>query len=222
MTETPLDKSKYGTLLWPGFYGPSIEYNKSFYNKYVNNTLMILATALFLATGLLLFLGGGDVRMGMLNLAIAIGIPVFWWAINRNSPTAMDYQSMLRRGALDWDLYENGFLTRAYSNDEPGHVHSVFFGFDRFSKAFVHIDEANAIGIWELVKAAAKKDRKEDGGEDVESDFAWGSGARTLVRGHIWFVDKESGTIDFQLDQNELADPARLETVLRQKLKAVE
>ena len=222
MTEEPLDETEYGKLVWPRFYGPSIEYNRAAYSKYLNLTLMVIASGLFLATGLLIFLGSGDARWGLLNITIAIGIPVFYWWINRNARTSMDYESMRRRGDLDWDLYENGFLTREYSAAGPGHMRSAFVGFDRFSKAYVNIDRQNARVVWELAKASARKARKARSEEDVGPDFIWDDHAEALVARSIWFVGRESGRADFRLDREQLSDPARLETVLRQKIKDVE
>ena len=222
MTKEPLDNGTFGKLVWPHFYGPSIEHRRARFSKYLNLMLMVIASGLFLATGLLLFLGGGDTRWGMLNISIAIGIPVFYWWIDRNARTSMDYEAMQRRGELDWDLHENGFLTREYSSERQDHVRTSFIGFDRFSKAYVRIDGQNARVVWELAKDSARKARKATSEEDVGPDFRWDENAEAMVGGFIWFVGRESGRAELRLDREQLSDPARFETILRRKLKDVE
>jgi hypothetical protein len=211
----------YGELVWPRFFGPSIEYKRSA-SKYVTIALAVTGTGLFLATGVLLLSGTGISGQATLNILIALGIPVLYWMMHRRARTSMEYEFMQRRGELDWDLYENGFLTREYDAEMPGRVRTAFVGFGRFSRAYVNIDRQNARLVWELAKASARKARKATSEEDVGSDFQWDDNAEEQVAGNIWLVDRETGRADLRLDRVRLADISRFETLLRQKVKEVE
>ena len=222
MTETPPDKTKFGTLLYPRFFGPSVEYESSFYHKYLYITLAIIGTGLFLATGILLLSGTGISGQATLNILIALGIPVLYLIMYRRAATSMEYEFMLRRGELDWDLYENGFLTREYSGDGPGHVRTAFVGFDVFSRAFVNINEQNAREVWELVKASPKLAKRELDGGFKGIGLDWDGANRAAVAGRIWLVGRQTGTADFELQRDLLRDPERFESTLREKIKEVE
>jgi len=213
---------EYGKLIWPGFYGPSIEYKRSAYNKYVPITLAVVGTAGFLVTGLLLLYGTGVSGQGVLNLLMAAGIPVFYWVLHRRARTSMDYEYMRRRGELDWDIHENGILTREYAAEMKGSVRTVFFAYSDFSKAYVNINDQNARLIWELAKPPAMKARKATSEEDVGSDFQWDDNAAAQVAGFIWLVDRETGRAGLRLDRAQLSDQKRLEAILREKVKEVE
>jgi len=213
---------EYGKLIWPGFYGPSIEYKRSAYNKYVPITLAVVGTAGFLVTGLLLLYGTGVSGQGVLNLLMAAGIPVFYWVLHRRARTSMDYEYMRRRGELDWDIHENGILTREYAAEMKGSVRTVFFAYSDFSKAYVNINDHNARLVWELAKPPARKARMATGEEDVGSDFGWDDNAEAQVSGFIWLVDRETGRAGLRLDRAQLSDQKRLEAILREKVKEVE
>jgi hypothetical protein len=222
MTEPALDKSRYGDLLWPRFFGPSVEYARSSYNRYVMLTMTVLASGLFLATGILLIWGGTDPRWGTLNVAIAIGIPVFYWYLRGQAQTSLEYEPLRDRGGLDWDLYENGMLTREYAEDLPGRVRTAFVPWAGLSKAYLTITDRNAPLVWELARASARKARNVDGGVFLEPDFVLDERARALLSRFVWLVSGETGTADLRLDRGQLSDPARFEAILRRKLKEVE
>lgn len=212
----------YGKLIWPRFFGPSVEYARSSYNRYVMLTMTVLASGLFLATGILLIWGGTDPRWGTLNVAIAIGIPVFYWYLQRQAQTSLEYEPLRNRGGLDWDLYENGMLTREYAEDLPGKVRTAYVGFDGLSKAYFNVDDRNARAVWELARASARRARNVGGGVFLEPDFVLDERARALLSRFVWLVSGETGTADIRLDRGQLADPARFEAVIRRKLKDVE
>lgn len=213
---------QHGELVWPRFFGPSVEYSRSAFDRYVKLLLTVLASALFLATGILLIWGGTDPRWGALNIAIAVGIPVFYWVLGRNARTSMDYEAMRRRGDLDWDLHEKGILTREYAAGLPGRVRTGFVAFDGLSKAYFNIGPENARIVWELAKVSARDRHRATGEEDVGSDFLWDGGAEEMVARFVWLVGRESGRADLRLDRAQMADPERLERILREKLREVE
>ncbi len=221
MTKAPLDKSEYGDLLWPRFYGPSVERNRSS-DKYVKLTLTVLASGLFLATGILLIWGGTDPRWGALNIAIATGIPAFYRYLDRKARTSMEYGPLRDRGALDWDLCEHGILTREYAADVPGCVRTVFVPWTSLSKAYVNIDDQNSRLVWELAKSSARNARGAGGGHFPGPDFVWDGKARALLSRFVWLVGREDVTADLRLDRDRIRDQARLESVLRRKLGEVE
>jgi hypothetical protein len=222
MTESPHSNSDFGPLLWPRFYGPSVEYRKSYYERYANLVVAAAATLLFLSTGLMLFLGGGDARMGALNITIAICIPLFMWHLQRKARTSMDYKAMERRGSFDWDLYGNGILARNYSEEGPGHVREAFHAFADFSGVYFKVDEGNARTVWELVKAAAKHAREKDGGDYDEAEFLWDDSTKAMVKGYIWFIDRVRVGASFELDRDQVYDLGRLESILRDRLKFID
>jgi hypothetical protein len=221
MNEGPPEKADTGPLLWPRFYGPSIEYTRSAFDKYVKASMAVVASALFLATGILLITGGTDPRWGAFNILIAAGIPVFYYVLDRNARTSMDYEAMRRRGDLDWDIHENGLLTREYAADLPGRVRAGFVSFESLSKAYFNIGPENARTVWELVKVSARERHQATGEEDVGSDFLWDGGVEAMVGRFVWLVDRKSGHAVLRLDRAQISDPPRLEKLLRQKLKEV-
>ncbi len=222
MTEKPPAKAEMGPLLWPRFYGPSVERSRLFYDKYVKLTLTILASGLFLATGILLIWGGTDPRWGALNIAISIGIPVFYIYLERQARTSEEYEPMRDRGAFDWDLHGNGLLTREYADELPGRVRTAFVPWAGLTKAYLTVTDENARLVWDLAKSSVRK-AQDAGGEFFPGpDFAWDDRARTMLSRFIWLVGRESGTADLRLDRDLLRDPERFSSILRQKLKEVE
>ena len=216
------DAHDRGPLTWPRFYGPSIEYGRSAWNRYGLLAISAVAFVLFLVTGILLLHGSADSGQAVLNLLIAAGIPVFVWAVRRSARTSMDPEAMHRRGDLDWDLHEKGILVREYDGGLPGRVRASFVPFESLSRAYVKMSQQSAREVWELAKDTAWKARKASSEEDAGADFRWDDKSRSMVEGSIWLVGRESGRVELRLVRGQLADAERFEALLRKNVKDVD
>lgn len=83
------DAHDRGPLLWPRFYGPSVEYNRPAFDRHGILVLAAAATAPFLATGLLLLRGSAE--SGRVELRLVRG----------QLSDAARFESLLRRKTKD-------------------------------------------------------------------------------------------------------------------------
>jgi hypothetical protein len=224
MTEQPPDKSTYGKLVWPKFYGRSVIYQGWYRSIKIVQISVCIASPMFILLGIYLFATTGIkniIAEGFLGLSGSFLPALFWYAYHRDM-TSMDSEHMEKRGDLDWDLYENGILERHYSDESPNHILEDFDFFSKYPKVYFNVGDHNTKQIWEHIKNVARKARELDGGEYREGDFVWDNDQNEFLKTLIWFLDGTEGQEDFELDRDCVRDLRRFESILRQKVKVVE
>jgi hypothetical protein len=216
MTGTQSDNRGYGKLIWPQFYGPSKQLSLLRFHM----AALILVVLILLAF-LVHSLWETDRLLVVISFIFTItvfGIMIsYYWEKTKGL-----YFKLVEKGALDWDLYENGILEKTLSDDETGKIDEEFDYFSDYSKVCINIGTWNEQKILERVKAAAKRARELDGGKFNEADFASSDERHDFIKDYIWFFDNKDGQEDFELQRACLRDQNRFESILRQKIKDVE
>jgi hypothetical protein len=218
------DKRGYGKLIWPKFYGPSRPFDHWRYNPKILLITVSIGSVLIFLTGTSLYIitGMTNYFAEIYTLVFSFILPIIYWLARRRDKTSMDCYYIVKRGDLDWDLYENGMLERNYSEDAVNYISEEFNYFSNYPIVYYNIGEWHIKAIWDHVRIVAKRARELDGGEYDKDYFdTWEEGRTEYIKSCIWFFDGKDGQEDFEMERDWLKDSKRFETILHQKIKKV-
>ena len=226
MTEKALDESRYGKLVQAKFYFDCGigKYSKT--DRFIRESVMMSGLGFIFFTGFFfLFYLGLTIPGLTLGTAGLVGGVIGAYVHIRETggnPLNTDWYSMSRQGLFGWDLYENGILTRYYSEDRPGLTRRGFYHFNAMSKVYMTMNERNVGVIWDLLEEEKRKYCLEKGEDNDQEETASDDEMKRFIRESVWFV-KESGELsDLVMDRTGFEDLCGFETFLRKKLGSVQ
>jgi hypothetical protein len=213
MTEEPLDESKYGKLIWPKFYGQ---------NNYAKRMMPVGYTLplIPICFGIIMMFFPKDLDKILGSIILAGGIIalfIFFIRIRNVKHRHPVFWKMLRNNELEWDLYENGILAKAYSETGPNNIEERFIGYSELANVYVNVKKERVPFIFEMIqKNSSEEDRSQD--KIILNDRV-----KNTIMNIIWFIrnDGKLHSMD-KVNFRKSSDVKKFEQVLRQKVKSVE
>jgi hypothetical protein len=116
---------------------------------------------------------------------------------------------------LDWDLYENGILVKAYEKGEPSGVKETFYPFARMSKAVFFPKGPAVEEIYRLFVDSMGLRAEER---------PLNAGLAGAIQDRIWFIDREGKLLDPAPSRRNIRAGAiePLRKLLEHKVKVIE
>ncbi len=127
---------------------------------------------------------------------------------------------MIWTGELDWDIYENGILTKTSSSDRPGTVETRFVPFRKMARVIFFPQGQMRLGVFGLYQDTLRyrDDERPAGAGTLTPETA------AVISTRIWFVGVDGKLLDLTMAQNQITarNANRFRELLRNKVKVVE
>jgi hypothetical protein len=220
MINETMTETEYGKLIYPEFYGRGVDFRRSGRSGRIRTVFGMIGFNIFyifFCWWMYQFIPYFQTRIAIYVGISGMIIMDIYHIYHGKKVDAMPIVILNRSGELDWDLYDNGMLVKQYSEDLPGNIERKFIRFDGLAKVYINIGKNNA---QEIMDAMKKMDRKRPDFKDEGyiADERW---IRYFKR-EIQFVDNNGCVLDEEIEKEYLDDAKRFESIIRQKVKAVE
>lgn len=208
----------YGKLIWPGFYRPlkGIQKHKTW--LYIQAFILFSILIVFFYYVLDQAWKRNDYILYLLALLVLIEIITF--IVNFLhifiKKTDWNLERLIKNGALDWDIYDNGLMRKYYSKEPVIKVEQEFISFETLSKIYLNTSVSQVEEILALI-CEAEKNCPEFKIEDYIINDDW----RKTIQQNIYFIGTDGKLIDHIIEKEYLFDQKRFEVIMRERIKKV-
>jgi len=210
-----MDENDFGKLIWPKFYGPRIGDKK-------REMVAMIGLAMIFLSFVILTLILMSIRYWKSFTIMFVGISVISILIIgavwiRKKALKDPNIILVKKGDLEWDIHENGIVTKYPDKNQPDGISTKFIRFDEISRVYFQTGKENAHILLNMIKEMEKN--KADWKElNNATNTPW----TKFIADYIWLIDGNGKLIDCDIEKAWVENLERFESILRQKVKDVD
>ena len=207
------EQEQYGKLVMARFYGPTANWNLA-----IAIIIILIAQVIFLSFFIYTaIISKPDFYsklfgFGLLICIICVILFIGMKILNslKDNPT---YRKFEIAGKLDYDLYENGMVVKAFATNIPGHLVTKFIPFRNISEIYLLNNKDNIEPIINIIKEHGQKtDSKQKGFGTIDDN------TEKWIQRNIWLlIDGEP----FAMERDQFKDLYSFKKYIENKVKVV-
>jgi hypothetical protein len=212
----PTEEYERGALVARGFYGLLGRLK-----PYLTGLILLLV----IQTTMVVLRFAGYFPLSLIVLLFTIFTMLFEsmimaMAYQKVSRNVTPHVGMIWTGGLDWDLYENGILTKRAPAEGPGTIITAFVPFNKMARVFIFPRGQTARQVFELYQ---DRQRFRDGEKPAAAEELTPATA-AVISNRVWFFDQSGKLMDLTMVKNELGSSGlkKFRELLRDRVKVEE